>query len=385
MVKKKIPICLCALLFLSACTGGQIIESPAPTGVPESPSAPPSAPPSVLPPSVTSSAPSASDVPVFSPSRTPDTVEKDRPITLFFGGDVLLSGGMIGMIGAQEDYTNIFAAELAEISRAADLCMINLEMPFSLRGVAMEGKQYTFRADPKYVSFLDYMGADVVTLANNHTLDFGRDALADTLTTLDEAGIGRVGAGADIEEAAAPYIAEIRGKTVAVFGASRVVPSTSWYADEDKSGLFTCYDSRRLLAGIEAARESADHIIVYIHWGEELEPLPQPYQTSLAYACIDAGADVVIGSHPHVLQGLEIYKGKLIAYSLGNFVFSNSYKETAALRVELDGETVRTQAVPCWIVNLKTGLADEKQQESLRRMWEGISFGITLNEDNYVN
>lgn len=147
-----------------------------------------------------------------------------------------------------------------------------------------------------------------MTLANNHAMDYGTDALLDTCDTLDKVGIRRVGAGKNLDEAKAPVILEAQGKKIGFLGASRVIPVASWNATSTKPGMLTTYDPKILVDEIKKLREQCDYLVVYVHWGIERSERPEDYQRSLGKQYIDAGADVVIGSHPHVLQGWNIIR-----------------------------------------------------------------------------
>lgn len=191
---------------------------------------------------------------------------------------------------------------------------------------------------------MNEMGIDIVTMANNHILDFGPDGIADSLAALDAAGILHVGAGEDLEQAKKLETVAVNGKTIGFLGASRVYMSSSWAAGPGHPGVFSTYDPAQLIAAIKEARELCDYLVVYVHWGVERETTPQSYQRTMGRQFIDAGADIVIGSHPHVLQETEYYDGKPIVHSLGNFVFGSSIPETKLLKVEVsaDGEVVLT-------------------------------------------
>ncbi len=259
-------------------------------------------------------------------------------ITLLFAGDVYFSdhvqnaydraGGIGGVLDEK------IRAEIDE----ADIFMVNQEFPFTDRGTAAEDKQFTFRVPPAKVSLLTEMGVDIVTMANNHILDFGPEGITDSLAALDGAGIRHVGAGEDLEQAKALEILEVKGRKIGFLGVSRVYMAASWAAGAGHPGVFSTYDPTLALQEIRAAKEKCDHLVVYVHWGIERNTAPEEYQREMGRQYIDAGADLVVGSHPHVLQEIEYYKGKPIAYSLGNFVFGSSIPETELLKVVLSGD-----------------------------------------------
>lgn len=266
---------------------------------------------------------------------------------LSFAGDVMFSDLVLSAYD-QRGIQAIADGEMLSLMQESDLFILNEEFPFSLRGEAMEDKQYTFRTDPGYVKIFQELGADIVTVANNHSLDFGQDAFCDTLDTLKEAGITCIGGGYNITEAAAPAVCTVNGQTFAIFGATRVSPSYDWYATDSQPGLFQTYDPAKLNAAIAEAEKTCDHTIVFVHWGIERSEIPEEYQRNLAKGYIDAGADLIVGCHPHILQGFEYYNGVPIVYSLGNYLFGNRSDETLLLRAVFSADgSLKLHLVPC--------------------------------------
>ncbi len=302
---------------------------------------------------------------------------------LSFAGDMLFTENTLSRYH-QQGISSMFSEELLSAMTDADLFMVNEEFPFSTRGEAAEDKQFTFRVDPSYVRIFQEIGVDVATVANNHALDFGVDAFTDSLDTLDQAGIARVGGGRTLSEAKAPVIRTVGDSTVGILGASRVIPVSSWTAGSARPGMFTAYDQAPLLNEISDLSSQCDYTVVYLHWGIEKDEYPQEYQRKLAYACIDAGADLVVGSHPHVLQGFETYKGKLIAYSLGNFLFSNSTNPTVLLQVHIkeDG-TLAASLIPCTRVNGQ--IQKNTAPAALFSHLTELSYGVQVTADSDGN
>lgn len=302
---------------------------------------------------------------------------------LSFVGDMLFTENTLSRYNST-GITSMVSEELLSAMTGADLFMVNEEFPFSTRGEAAEDKQFTFRVDPSYVRIFQELGVDVTTVANNHALDFGVDAFTDSLDTLDQAGIARVGGGRTLEEAKAPVIRTVGDTTVGILGASRVIPVSSWAAGSARPGMFTAYDQTPLLNEISDLSAQCDHTLVYLHWGIEKDEYPQEYQRKLAYACIDAGADLVIGSHPHVLQGFEMYKGKLIVYSLGNFIFSNNANPTVLLQVQIkrDG-TMAASLIPCVRVNGQ--MQRNTAPAALLSHLTELSYGVQVTADSDGN
>ena len=265
-------------------------------------------------------------------------------------GDVNLGGPLAEVIAGNPDYP---WSGIAEHLRRADLAVVNLECSISERGTPFP-KQFTFRGPPAALPAMRRAGVDVASLANNHSLDYGPDALLDTIGGLRAAGIAPVGAGSIDSEAWHPHVVTSERIRVAFVAASRVIPHESWSVTASRPGLATAYAEDRLLAEVRHARSAADVVVVLIHWGVEGRTSPEPYQVSLAHRLVDSGAAIVIGHHPHVLQPVVQYRGAVIAYSLGNFVFTarRGFQETMLLRVGIlpTGELVAAR-LPVTIVH----------------------------------
>lgn len=261
--------------------------------------------------------------------------------TLLFVGDVMLARGVAYQINKNQDPAFPFLM-VADILRTADLAFGNLEGPMSDRGVN-QGSEYSFRAEPKAVAGLVFAGFDIVSLANNHILDWGADALSDTLDILKKNNIETVGAGMNKKEASASVIRSINGARIAFFAYTDLLPRGLWAA-EAGAGV-SAFDLEKILGDIADVKTSgtADIAVVSLHWGEEYKTAPSDAQRMVARALIDAGADLVVGHHPHVAQEVERYKNGWIAYSLGNFVFDQDApgtREGAMLRVTIQRKNI---------------------------------------------
>ena len=277
-------------------------------------------------------------------------------------------------------------SELARL-RSADLVLVNLEQPLSSRGVQTD-KWAALRGIPGIALDVAEMGVDVVTIANNHMSDYGPEALADTLSLLDQAGVAHCGAGVNVTQAMAPTILERKGWTIGVLGVASTLPIGS-AATDDRPGVAPVRvtatyeldpriaaeqpgmvpiahtsldpsDTARLVDAIRTLRPRADYLIVSIHWGVPsfwMTPyggLLAEYQRTLGHAMIDAGADLVHGHHPHEPHGVELYRGKLICYSLGNYIFAppREFMSPEAYLVEVALSEDRGAGValrPIWI------------------------------------
>ena len=306
--------------------------------------------------------------------------------TLLFGGDVLLSSHVLNAYQKAGGIHGVLDEGYRNVIQNAGFFMVNEEFPFSSRGVQAEDKEYTFRLEPERVSIFQEMGIDAVTLANNHALDFGQEALLDSVAVLDGAGILHTGAGANLGEARKPVATELGGRQVAVIGATRVIPESSWAAGKNHPGMLSSYDATALLEEIRAQKDDGKMVIVYVHWGIEKDERPQDYQRTLGQQYIDAGADLVIGSHPHVLQGIEYYKGKPIVYSLGNFVFGSSIPRTMLLEVKPGPDTTLTlRLIPGTSgAGYTRMLNDTGKIREFYQYLESISYGVHIGEDGTV-
>lgn len=314
--------------------------------------------------------------------ETPIEEEPEVKTKLVFTGDVLLTGYLLTQYDTK-GIQGILAPDIVEEMNQADLTMVNEEFPFSNRGTAAEDKQFTFRIDPKRVNVLKDLGIDIVALANNHVLDYGQDALVDTFETLENAQIQYVGAGNNHEEAKQRREFELNGMNIGILAASRVIPVPNWAAGSSP-GVFTTYDPTNLIAEIKSAKETCDVVIIYVHWGIERDEYPQDYQRELAKKYIDAGADIVIGAHPHVLQGIEYYNEKPIFYSLGNFIFGSQIPKTAYLKMEIDSEKNIALSLEACATDSSYVLNKVSNQEEIYQYLTEISTNAVVDQEGNV-
>ena len=316
-----------------------------------------------------------------------------RPsLTVAAGGDVLGDRG-VGAFIDKKGGPAVFAG-VKPYLEDADLAFVNLECPVSTKGKAVTTKEYTFRGRLGLIDGLVSAGIDVVSMANNHALDYGPAALLDTITRLDKAGIGHAGAGANDTAALAPAMLDTPAGTVAVLAFTDIIPG-GFPAGPNRAGVNPASPDRaKVLAAIKAAKAKADYVIVSFHWGIEYTGNADQDQRKLAHQAIDAGADLVLGHHPHVIQGLELYHGKLIAYSMGDFVFdhySRTTGEAFVLRVSLppqgppDFEIVpvylnETTGVPAAV----TGAAADSILTRLTKLSSALGLQLTRAGDRAV-
>ncbi|AIQ28921.1 hypothetical protein P40081_12650 [Paenibacillus sp. FSL P4-0081] len=261
-------------------------------------------------------------------------------VKLNFAGDVIFAGKVAELL-QKKGYDYSYSA-LDGMFKKDDLTVVNLETPITTGGVGAANKQFVFKGAPEALDALKSAGVDAVNLANNHTLDQGEEGLLDTLKHLSKRGIPYVGAGKNSKEAYSAQYFERQGIKIALLGFTRVMPVIEWKAEAGKPGLASVYDSAEALKAIAAAKQQADLVVVVVHWGKERMEQYDKTQQTLGHSFIDAGADLVMGGHPHVLQGIEPYKGKWIAYSTGNFIFTRSSLpatwETAVFQAECSKE-----------------------------------------------
>lgn len=284
--------------------------------------------------------------------------------------------------------------QVRALTTKADAFVVNLECPFTTSDEKL-AKNFNFRARPELVAALSAGGVDAVSLANNHLVDYGPAGVAETIATLEKAGIAHFGAGRSLGAAREPAIVDVRGVKVALLGyfflGDRNIEPKAVIATDDTPGVaghFNDLAAMRAMveADVRAAKTRADHVIPFFHWGRETHVTPEPYQVELAHAAIDAGASAVLGSHPHVLQGVEVYRGAVIAYSLGNFVFGGNWdpkdKQTALLEVKLTkGAIVEARVIPAFsdaypTVPVQPYLAQGAAAEGVLRHLEEISRGF---------
>lgn len=319
-----------------------------------------------------------------------DCASEDE-VVLDFTGDINFSEGwgttthMDAQAGGIYD---CFSIDLLQEMNDADILMINNEFPYSSRGTALEGKAYTFRADPSRVSLLNVFGTDVVGIANNHMYDYGPDALVDTLDTLDRAGVPHTGAGRNISEAEQPVYFIANGRKICIIAATQIERSYNYTkeATETEPGVLKTLQAARYVAAIERARENSDYVIAFVHWGTEGDSRYGQDQVNLANQFVAAGADVIIGGHTHCLQGSQYIDGTPVIYSLGNFWFSSETLDTgiAQVRIQKDG-TIDFRFIPCIQDGYQTSLVTgEAEKQRILDFMESISTDVSYDADGYV-
>ena len=265
----------------------------------------------------------------------PDWDGDGQPVSIAFGGDVHFPAGTNLGDRLAADPAGALGPTVPELLAGVDLSMVNLESALT-DGTCpdAQGKQFVFYAPQSAIDAFKGAGVTLITEANNHGEDCGAAGLQMALTARAQTGYTILGIGQNAAQAFTPYTATIHGQHIAIIAATQVIDSdlqTAWTATATQPGLASAYDVNDLVAAVEAARKTADTVIVYLHWGTELDACPNPLQEPLAQALVQAGADIVVGTHAHVLLGGGYLGSAYVDYGLGNFAFyDNSPPENAS-------------------------------------------------------
>lgn len=290
--------------------------------------------------------------------------KNENYVNLAFAGDVSFANDYL----PSQNYTNqgidgAFDEGIQAVMQNADIFMVNNEFCYTKRGNAVP-KGYNFRAEPGRVKRLMEMGVDIVSIANNHAYDYGEEGFVDTIKTLDDAGMPYVGGGTDLEDAKSHIVYFIaNGIKIGYIAATQVerdLPVFTQPATKDSPGVVRCFEPDMVNEMIREAKKRCDFVIVYPHWGTERMKETQEDQRALAHSFIDAGADAVIGGHPHCLQGAEYYKGVPICYSLSNFSFSSRIVDSVILNLKITIDGIQeAKYIPCMEYSGKTILCEK--------------------------
>ena len=282
---------------------------------------------------------------------TPSDATSTRDIELAFAGDIHFEEQLRqqGAAGGLQPFKPLLGS--------ADISMLNLETALTTRGKPAN-KTYTFRANPEVLTTLTSVGVDVVTMANNHAFDYGTTyALADTLRARKNSSVAVVGVGANQSDAIKPFIKSVRGTSFAFFAFDDFWVLSNWPAKSDRAGMAVWANHKQnILRQIKFWSNKVDVISVYVHWGYEYQTCPTSRQKSIARQLAEAGADIVVGSHPHVLQGIGKKSGALVAYSLGNFSwYGHAFTESGVLKVTIRNKKIHSYSLVPTMYD-KTGL-----------------------------
>lgn len=318
-------------------------------------------------------------------------LSEDNTVTFTFAGDILFDPAYAIFATYRQRGSRIeecISEDLLEEMRSADVMMVNNEFPYTDRGEPTPDKTYTFRAPTEAVSVLFDMGVDIVSIANNHTFDYGEISMLDTLDTLEQAGMPYVGAGRNLEEAIRPIYYLAGDMKIAVISATQIerndYPDTRG-ATEDSAGVFRCFQPDLLVETIERAKEECDFVILYIHWGTESTDQLDWSQTYQAPLYVEAGADIIIGDHPHCLQEIGYIDGVPIIYSLGNFWFNSRTLDSCIVKLTLNEEGIESlQFVPCLQSGCSVSLLHGDERARVIAYMQGLSSTAHIDEEGYV-
>lgn len=317
--------------------------------------------------------------------------QKKGEVTLGFAGDILFDDyySMIATMKARNvGIRDCFSEDLLTEMQDADVFMVNNEFTYTDRGEPTPGKQFTFRAAPENAALLHEIGVDIVSVANNHAYDYGEVSFLDTLETLQNADMPYVGGGHNIEEASAAAYFEINHLKVGYLAATQIErmgnPDTKG-ASQNTPGVFRCYNPENLYAAIADAKENCDFVVVYVHWGTENTEAPDSLQREQAKGMAEAGADLIIGDHPHCLQGIEYVEGTPVIYSLGNFWFNSKALDTCMVTVTIDEKGIKAfRFLPARQEDCTTFLLHDSEKERVISYMQSLSPGVFIDGDGCV-
>lgn len=314
-------------------------------------------------------------------------VDTDKTIKIDLVGDINLADDWYTMDAAtQRGGVSDCISENAQSELAsADISVVNNEFVYEDGETPLAGKTYTFGAATENVKLLKIFSADLVTLANNHVYDYGEEGLISTLDTLDGAEIPYVGAGRNLEEASAIKYFVVKGRKIAFVSATEIEKFAKYTkeATENSPGVIKTIDTSLFCSVIAEAKANADYVVACVHWGIEGKNDFEAEQRRMAEDYVKAGADVVIGGHPHRLQGVEFIEDTPIAYSLGNFWFSTGtiYTTIAQIRIDESGE-LSLYMIPCIQQNLTTSiLTEEAEIDDFYKYVADVSYGVGIDAD----
>lgn len=316
----------------------------------------------------------------------------EEKVTIGFIGDILFDDEyaiMANLLRRGVTIDNGISPALLEKLQGVDILVANNEFPYTNRGTPTEDKTFTFRADTGTVAYLHDMGVDAAVLANNHIYDFGEVGLLDTLDTLNQAGIPYVGAGRNLQEASAPIYYIVNDMKIALVAATQIErldnPDTKG-ATENSAGVFRCLNPEKLCEVVKTAKENSDFVIVYIHWGTENVTELDWAQLDQAPKIAQAGADLIIGDHPHCLQGISYFDDTPVIYSMGNFWFNSKTIDTGMVCVTIGQEGLTSfQFIPALQSDCRVDLVYGAEKERILTQMRELSPGVAIDQEGYVS
>ncbi len=309
---------------------------------------------------------------------------------LLFAGDILFDDSYTVMVTMRQrgSIRACFSAETLREMEEADIFMLNNEFTYTNRGEPTPGKAFTFRAKPENAAMLHELGVDIVSLANNHAYDYGEISLLDTLATLEGIDMPYVGAGRNLAEASGIVYFQAGSQKIAFLSGTqieRMTPPDTKGASENTPGVFRCLTETEIFDKIAEAKENSDFVVVYIHWGTEKTDQLDWAQPGMAKSLAQAGADLIVGDHAHVLQPLANVEGVPTIYSLGNYWFNSSTLNTCLVKVMLkDGEMQSFQFLPALQSGCYTKLLSGAEKEAVLEYMRGISGTVAIDAEGYV-
>ena len=318
--------------------------------------------------------------------------DPDGVYTLGFAGDILFDPNYAIYNHFRQtgfDLNSCVKNGLLEEMNSVDFMMVNNEFPYSDEGSPQANKTYTFRAPLDAIEYMKGMGVDAASVANNHAFDYGEAAFLDTLEVMEENEIPHVGGGMNLEEASRPLYLYMDDHKVAIVAASqieRMGTPHSKGATADSPGMLRSYaDIEPTLAAIREAKENSDYVILFIHWGTEKEVNPDWCEAEQLPQFIDAGADCIIGAHPHILQPIDYVNGVPVVYSMGNFWFNSKTLDSCMIELEMkDGELAGLKFIPCLQSGCTVKKLDGADADRLLDYMRSISPNVNIDDEGYV-
>lgn len=325
---------------------------------------------------------------------------KTQPISIVFGGDTQFSGSTLTAVknhGAAYPFSYV-----KKDLQSADYAVLNLEtsitnLPDSYRD---RSQRYNFKAPASVLSGIKQSGVDLISIANNHALDYGQQGLLDTMKSINNAGLSYMGAGKTMKEAFSARTVIIKGKRIKFIAATRFAPSSSQFTfkSSTKAGVAGAYQLDPLIKAIQNEKKNADYIVLYLHWGVEKSSKPAAYEWDYLKRIVkETDVDAIIGSHPHVLQGFTYYPKKSktgsvkyvpVAFSLGNFLFPDYVKgktaQTGLLKLTLDGKQPSISFKPFQISKDVIRPVSSHYKKEMDRYLQSISYNVTIKDGKII-
>lgn len=305
-------------------------------------------------------------------------------------GDINLADEWHTMNVANAQVNGIYdciSKEIMEELQSVDISVINNEFVFSDGGDEQTNKAYTFRAKTANISMLDVFGADLANLANNHVYDYRASGLMDTIATLRNHGVVTMGAGANLAEAKTIQYYVANGKKIAFVSATEIEKYSHYTkeATETEAGVLKTLNPTIYKQVIAEAAANSDYVIASVHWGIEGNYQYSGSQYNLAKIFVEAGADAVIGGHPHRLQGIEYINDVPVVFSLGNFWFSTGtlYTTIAQIQIDKSGE-LALRMIPCLQKEVKTSMLSKEEADVFYKFMADISKNIVIDQDGFI-